>query len=648
MPNRRIIFVSVVYLSMVVFTAQTLSQTVSTNLPAKLPYAEDLESGSKVADGLNVRWRSLEYTKTLYNPAFTSNKQGQSKAESLSLSCKVDMPEPELVLGTCNDSVIEQITDSQGRDVEIGNIPSRSIFVYRDRPRFRVSRMYVGLDGGPEPTPLRVELDCGLYKRVSGDFGLKGHFYALIAESFEYVDLPFEPNDNWLSITSDVEIRVREARNEALRYRFEIEQRPENVRQAFGMRVGDPLPSRFVVDRQIIVQKSSVGAGGSSSSGSIGGSGSGTGRAEIIRYKIAVNPTHQAIPFELEHIPLSILSSQAPSQASDSKPTSTAPVKQSMQKITRRDTRIKARGMPEQAEPQFDKKIARLFETQWSSITCTKMLYNPEVSAKGRNQSVSESLSVYCKSEILDPRLIIGTCDRPVIEQVTDVQGRDTRISMSQPAWNMFYSTLQYGMNFAPPSRLVQWEGKARTALGLPLKARHRAIRTNELQPVDIGIQLDPGLLARGEIGCIKGYFHVLTAKTLKHVKVPFKSSDKWVRLTGDVEIQLKEVSQKGLSARYEIKQRGQANERRHQLLVGDILPDEIVVGRQFIEADGRTSAPRGMGGRPLPERVSVGGSIGGRLIDKIDFQIAFGPTQYKIPFEIENIPLPKPFFSEN
>jgi len=630
---------------MVVFTPQTLSLTDSPNQSTKQPYVGDSESGSKVADNLNVRWRSIEYRKTLYNPAVTmyNPAQGQPKSESMSLSCQVDMPEPGLVLGTCNDSVIEQITDSQGRDVEIGNVPSRSMFIYRDRPRFRVSRTYVGLDGGPEHTPLRVELDGGLCKRVSGDIRLKGHFYALIAESFEYVDLPFEPNVNWVSVTPDVEIRVREAQNEANRYRFEIEQRPDNVRQAFGMHVGDPLPSRFVVDRQIIVQKSSVGAGGSGSSGSIGGSGSGSGRAEKIRYTIAVNPTHQTIPFELEHIPLGILSAQAPSQAGDSKPTSPAPVKQSMQNITGRNTRNKARGMGELAVPQFDKKIARLFETRWNSITYTKMLNNPDVSATDQDQSVSEILSVYCKSEILDPRLIIGTCDRPVIEQVTDGQGRDTSISMSQPGWNMFYKTLRYGMKFAPPSRLVQWEGKARTTLGLPLRTRHRPVRMNELQPVGIGIQLDPGLLGRKEIGCIKGYFHVLIAKSFKHIKVPFKSSEKWVRLTGDVEIQVKKASHKGLSVHFDIKQRGQANDRRPQLLVGDILPEEIVVGRQFIGADGRTSRTGGMGGRPLSGRVSGGGGINGRLIDKIDFLIAVGPTHYKIPFEIEHIPLPKP-----
>ncbi|HCO96415.1 MAG TPA: hypothetical protein DIU00_21160, partial [Phycisphaerales bacterium] len=206
MPRRRIIFISVVLISLAVFAVRTQSQTDNPNQPAR-PYAEDSQFGTKVADSLNVRWRSIEYRKTLYNPAVTmyNPAQGQPKADRLSVSCEVDIPKPELVLGTCNDSIIEQITDSQGKDIEIGNVPSRSMFIYRNRPRFRVSRAYVGLDGGPEPTRLRVELDGGLCKRVSGEFALKGHLYALLAESLEYVDLPFEPNDNWVSITPDVE-----------------------------------------------------------------------------------------------------------------------------------------------------------------------------------------------------------------------------------------------------------------------------------------------------------------------------------------------------------------------------------------------------------------------------------------------------------
>jgi len=645
MPNRRIIFISVVLISLAVFAVQTQSQTDNPNQPAK-PYAEDSQFGSKVADSLNVRWRSIEYRKTLYNPALTmyNPAQGQPKADRLSVSCEVDMPKPELVLGTCNDCVIEQITDSQGRDIEIGNVPSRSMFIYRDRPRFRVSRGYVGLDGGPEPTRLRLELDGGLCKRVSGKIGLKGHFYALLAESLEYVDLSFKPNYNWVSITADVQIRVLEAQNDKSSYRFEIEQRPENVRPVFGMRVGDYLPSRLVVGRQILRRRSTMGAGGAGSTGHIGGTGSGSGRAEKIRFTIAVNPTHQTIPFELERIPLATFSVQAPSSAVDSNQTAPAPVKQNLQNIMWRDMRNKARGMGEWTEPQFDKKIAKLFRTRWNSITYIKTLRNPEGSAKDRDQSVSESLSVYCNSEILDPKLIIGTCNRPVIEQVTDGRSRDTSISMSQPRSNsMLYRTLRYGMKFMQPSLLARMEGKVRSVLRLPLRARHRPVRMNELQPVGIGIQLDPGLLGREEIGCIKGYFHVLAADSIRHVKLPFKPDEKWVRLTDDVEIQVSEASQNGSSARFEIKQRGSEDDRGHHLLVGDILPEELVVSREFTSADSRSPNFGSRGSRPLHGMIGGSGGIGGYLVDKIDFKIAVGPKHYKIPFEIEHIPLPEP-----
>lgn len=618
MAKRRKIFVSVICLSIAVFSVQALSQARSANRTSNIP---DSEFTKKIAESLNVRWRSIEYEKTLYNPALTSNKRGQPKAKSLFLSFEVEMPDSGLILSTCSDAVIEQITDSQGSNIEIDPLPSRSTFIYR--PNMRIMR---GFSSGPEHSTLKVELDAGLREQISGEIGIKGYFYALVAESFENVEVPFEPNDNWVNITPDVEIRVRQARNEASTYRFEIEQRPEMVPGLMGVRVGDYLPSRFVVDRQIIVQTSAMGAG-SGASGCIGGTGSGTGRAEKIRFTIAVNPTHQKIPFELEQIDLSALAEPAPSQARSSNRTEFNP----------------GRRMPEQVKPQFNEKAAKYFEVDWSSVTYSKTLYNPDTPAKSKDQRVSEKLLVRCEAKILDPKLVVGTCDIPIIERIADDKGRNTDISRAQSrSHRMYYSTLRYGMKFSPPSRLIQWEGKVRKTLGLPLLARHRPKRSSELQPVRLAIQLDPGLLGRGEIGSIKGYFHALTADSLKHVNIPFESNDKWVRLTPDVEIQVPEVWQTGSTSRFEIRQRGQAGMRASRLLVGDRLPGEIVVDRQFIASDRRSTSVGNRGGRPLPANISGSGSIGGRQVDEIDFLIAAGPTHYKILFEIEHIPLPE------
>ena len=572
----------------------------------------------------------MVYEKTLYNPALTSNKQGQPKAESLSLSCEIEMPDSGLVLATCYNAIIEQITDNQGRNVEIGLLPSRSTPMYRHNPRFNRGFIPAGRPRGPEHSPLRLELDAGSCERISGEIRLKGHFYALTAESFEYVELPFEPNDNWVSITPDVEIRVRQARNDASMYQFEIEQRPENAPNLVFIHTGDYLPSRLVVDRQVITQRSAVGAGGGGASGSIGGTGSGTGRAEKIRFTIAVNPTHLAIPFELEQIDLSLFAEPAPSQARSPNRTELTPGKR----------------MPEQAKPQFDEKVADCFKVDWSSITYSKTLNNPVVSTNSEDQLVSEKLYVRCQAKILDPKLVVGTCDIPIIERIADSKGRDTDINMAEPRSNrMSYRTLRYQPSLipTPQSMLIQWEMKARLALGLPLLARHRPQRSSELQPVRLSVQLDPGLLRQdpGEVGLIKGHFHALTAESLKHVKIPFKSNDKWVRLTTDVEIQVPKVWQTGSRSRFEIRQRGQAGRRTSRLLVGDRLPGEIVVDRQFIGADGQQARLRG--GRPLPGSISGSGSIGGRRIEQIDFLIAVRPTHNRIPFEIEHIPLPEP-----
>jgi hypothetical protein len=44
----------------------------------------------------------------------------------------------------------------------------------------------------------------------------------------------------------------------------------------------------------------------------------------------------------------------------------------------------------------------------------------------------------------------------------------------------------------------------------------------------------------------------------------------------------------------------------------------------------------------PAAASLHERGSIGGHQVKKIDYLIAAGSDHYKIPFEIEHIPLPK------
>jgi len=461
MTKRKIIFVLFVCLSIAVFSLQTLSPAAEIN--------------NKVAESLNINWRSIEYEKTLYNPSQTSNKQGRPKAENLSISFDVGTLNSGLILRTCPDAVIEQITDSRGNNIESVPFSSRSSFMYVHIPRLDGYFVPAGKPATPELIPLHAIFDAGPSEQIRDQIGLKGHFYALTAESLEYVEMPFKPSNKWVRLTPYVEVRIRKAQKEASQYQFEIEQRPENVIDLSGVQIGDYLPSRLIVDRQIIVKTSSAGAGGWLSTGQIGGVGSGVGKAEKILYTIAVNPAHRTIPFETKRIPLSDIAEPAPEQINTSNQTG-------------------LKRLPEQVKPQFNKDIADCFEADWKSITYRKILYNPSISGKTRDRRGSETLSVLFEAEILDPRTIIGTCDIPVIQQITDGNGRDTNISKSQSRSNrMRYRTLEYRPKMAPPSWLLQSEMKARSALRLPLRARHMPKRTQVLEPIRIGIQLDPG-----------------------------------------------------------------------------------------------------------------------------------------------------------
>ena len=618
MARQRIIFVPVLCLSITFLSVQALTQA-----------AEISEFNRKIAESPNIRWRSIEYEKKLYNPAQTSNKQGRPKVENLSISFDVETFNSGVILSTCPDAVIEQITDSQGNNIESVPFSPRSSFMYVHIPRPDGYFVQAGKPVRPELIALHVSFEDGLSEQIKDQIELKGYFYALTAESLEYVEMPFKQNNEWVHLTPGVEVRIRKARNESYQYQFDIEQRPENVTDISRVQIGDYLPSRLVVDREFIVKTSSAGADGWHSTGKIGGEGDGIGRAEKIRYTIAVNPTHQTIPFEVKRIPLSDIAEPAPAQTNSS-------------------NRKGLKSLTEQAKPQFNKEVADCFEVKWNYITYRKTLYNPAIPGKSRDRRGSENLSVNIEARILDPRTIIGTCDKPVIEQVTDGNGRDADISMAQsPSDRMNYHTLEYRPSFTrtPPSWLLQSEIKARTALGLPLRARHMPKGTLVLQPIRMSIQLDPGLLRQDtvEISSIKGCFHALAAESTKHIEVPFRPDNKWVRLTSDVEIQVRKARHRGTAAHFDIRQRERTGTASHDLYVGDSLPDGIVVERQFIGKSSRMAPPFKFG-RSLPGHIGGSGRHNsGQRIEKIDYLIAVGLIHNRIPFEFEHIPLPKP-----
>ena len=304
----------------------------------------DAEIDKKVTDLFGVNWESVRYNRSVsrYNLEVSSNEQNSRASESLSLSGQILIKDPNLVLGTCQQGVITEMTDRQGRNIESGQelpqsrnmsyeglryrqrytqppkLPRWKNFVrsiLRIRPAsFRPERI-----NELQPARLDMQLDIGLLGSSGGQITeIKGYYFALMAESVEYVEVPFEPNDNWIRLTDDLEIMVQEAEcattSSRIRYNYNIQERRTGDDRPYRLTVEDYLPERIVTDRHF------VGADGkpidrfmgiSRLPGRVGGGGSGSRSdsrgvipIEKIRFVIAVNPSHYKVPFEFKNIPL--------------------------------------------------------------------------------------------------------------------------------------------------------------------------------------------------------------------------------------------------------------------------------------------------------------------------------------------------------
>lgn len=291
---------------------------------------------TNIADNFKVSWSSIAYNKrvSVRNPVASEN-QGQEVSETLSLSCEVEIVDANLVLGICREPLVEEVKDGKGGDIEIGAVSSGSSFMRYEALRYR--RRYVTPTRQPrwktairsalrlsqeessrprwvnelEPSQMRIGLDVGLSKQTGGEIGVvKGHFYVLMAESLEHIEVPFKPSDDWVHLTPDMEIRLQEAQCTERSFRFNIKTRPQDGVSMRPLSVQDYLPNRMVVAREFIGEDGKPTqhfSGIRRLPAHVSGSGSGGGsncRIKSIRFVIAINPTHHEIPFVLEHIPL--------------------------------------------------------------------------------------------------------------------------------------------------------------------------------------------------------------------------------------------------------------------------------------------------------------------------------------------------------
>jgi len=299
------------------------------------------------------------------------------------------------------------------------------------------------------------------------------------------------------------------------------------------------------------------------------------------------------------------------------------------------------------AESRTEADIASRFNVRWSSVQYRKavVVYNPEVSSA--KQETSETVSLGCEVEIRDPNLVLGVSRDCTVTELTDGRGREIKVNSPPQGLGRFgrsYEGLRYSDRFAPPAKVPRWRSFLRSLLKLPQNTNVRPQRVTKLEPSRFQIQLDKRLIEQdgAEIRHIEGYFHALMAESYVHIDVPFEPNDNWVRLTPELEIQVREAHCDGSSYRLRIEALPRGGISMRPLSASGPLPDRVVIAKQFIGPDGKPTG-RHHGFSHLPVPVAGSSSGGGRdmWITAIRFVIAVNPTHQKIPFELKHIPLP-------
>jgi hypothetical protein len=317
-------------------------------------------------------------------------------------------------------------------------------------------------------------------------------------------------------------------------------------------------------------------------------------------------------------------------------------------------------------------RVADKFMVSWSSIAYDKKvslrnpaaydirvsLRNPAAYDKrvwghrlavsdGKEQQVSETLTLSYEVESLDPNVVLGICLEPMIEEVTDGEGANVEVKpVSSKPSALEYEALQYTRRYVYPSRPARWKTAIRSALRLPPKVGTTGRHVDLLEPSRMQVKLDVGVIKRGsgEIGRVKGHFYALVAESLEYVEVPFKPSDDWTRLTPDMEIRLRDPQCTEKKFRFGTYRRPHEGASIRTLPVQNNWPDRVVVARELLGEDGKPIY-HGSGTQRLPTPLFRGTSGSGSdcMIKSIRYVIAVNPTHHEIPFVLEHIPLPKP-----
>ena len=263
-----------------------------------------------------------------------------------------------------------------------------------------------------------------------------------------------------------------------------------------------------------------------------------------------------------------------------------------------------------------------------------------------------QSTELICEVDVLKPDLVLGISRGGTITQLENDKGEVVDVVNKKSSFlaimHYKYEPLSHRTQFlATVVKPARWKTAIRSFLKLPpLKRELFPQRVYKLKPNRVRVPCDLRLLGPDceRISHVKGYSYVLMPESLEYIDVPFAPGKEWVRLTPDLEIKVVEAQSTKSSYSYHIETRRREGVSGIFFRAGCDLPNRLRAGRQFLDRGGNPINP--FSERPrLP--AFVGGSGRGSCgktgpVKKIRFVIAVNPSHRKIPFELEDIPLPK------
>lgn len=229
----------------------------------------------------------------------------QLDPQQLRLKCDIHIPPDSQILGLSHRGVVTQFESEEGRTIPIADAVRNSTHKFVYRPR-------TAEDAG-KPTTSRMTLEFGarLLRPESRKVNrIRGHFYALTANSARYVDIPFRPSEEWVRLTPDWEIQVEYATSMREHFGWDTEARRQSTKSkqipvAFWALNQDDIPFDTRCLFRLPFREYRGPRGGTMWPRRMKWE-----YVRTVRYLIADDPKYHEIPFEFKNISLGAMSGE--------------------------------------------------------------------------------------------------------------------------------------------------------------------------------------------------------------------------------------------------------------------------------------------------------------------------------------------------